>query len=159
MTRGAHARLAKLFVWTSLAAITACGGGSGEGLDQNGQPVGQGRVVAPPSSGGALTPDLASIQRNVFTPMCTSCHGAAIANQGMRLDEGNSFASIVNVDSQEISALKRIKPGDPDNSYLIQKLRGSSTIAGDRMPLGGPFLSQDTIDTIAQWVANGAPMN
>jgi mono/diheme cytochrome c family protein len=159
MTRGAHARLANLFVWVSLATLPACGGGSGEGLDQNGQPVGQAPAPAPSMSGGALTPDLASIQRNVFTPMCASCHGAAIANQGMRLDEGNSFSSIVNADSQEIPALKRIEPGDPDNSYLIQKLRGGSTIAGARMPLGGPFLSQAAIDTIAQWVANGAPMN
>jgi hypothetical protein len=47
-------------------------------------------------------------------------------------------------------------PGDPDHSLLIQKLEGTQTV-GQRMPRGGPFLDQSTIDVIRQWITNGAP--
>jgi hypothetical protein len=42
-----------------------------------------------------------------------------------------------------------VKPGDPANSYIIQKLQGSPGITGTRMPFGGPYLDQATIDQIA----------
>jgi len=35
--------------------------------------------------------------------------------------------------------LKFIVPGDPTDSYLVQKLLGTSAIRGDRMPLNGPY--------------------
>ncbi len=53
----------------------------------------------------------------------------------------------------------RVKPGDPANSYLIQKLEGSAGISGARMPFGGPYLDQATIDQIKSWIAAGAPDN
>jgi len=52
-----------------------------------------------------------------------------------------------------------VKPGDPANSYLIQKLEGAPTISGQRMPFGGPYLDQATIDQIKSWIASGAPNN
>ena len=56
-------------------ALAACGAGSGEGLDQNGQPLSGG--------GGGLAPTLASIQANVFNVNCavSGCHGGAAAQQ------------------------------------------------------------------------------
>jgi hypothetical protein len=36
-------------------------------------------------------------------------------------------------------------------------LEGSADIVGARMPLGGPFLSQEQIDQVRSWIANGAP--
>ncbi len=53
----------------------------------------------------------------------------------------------------------RVKPGDPANSYLVQKLEGAAGITGERMPLGGPFLDQATIDKVKSWIASGAPNN
>ena len=53
----------------------------------------------------------------------------------------------------------RVKPGDPANSYLIQKLEGTAGIQGSRMPLGGPFLDQTTIDQLKSWIVSGAPNN
>ena len=55
--------------------------------------------------------------------------------------------------------LLRVDPGKPDDSYLVQKLRGSATINGGRMPLGGPFLSHDAIAGIVEWIDNGAREN
>ncbi len=62
---------------------------------------------------------------------------------------------LVNVPSAEVPALMRVAPGDPNNSYLIQKLEGTAAVGG-RMPLGGSPLPQATISVIRQWITNGA---
>jgi hypothetical protein len=62
------------------------------------------------------------------------------------------------VASLEVGALNRVTPGDPDNSYVIQKLEGTAAV-GARMPQGGPFLDQATIDMIRQWITDGAANN
>ena len=67
------------------ALLASCGGGSGEGLDSNGRPLSEGG-----GGSGTLQPNFASIQANVFTPMCTGCHAGAAAPAGLRLDEASS---------------------------------------------------------------------
>jgi len=129
--------------------LAACGGGSGEGLDSNGRPVGGGGAT------GALTATFASIQANVFTPRCTGCHAGSSAPMGLRLDEGNSYALLVGVASAEQGSLQRIAAGRPDDSYLVQKIEGRAAL-GARMPFGGPYLDDATIAVIRQWVADGA---
>lgn len=133
-----------------VAALAGCGGGSGEGLDANGRPLGEG------SAGGPLAPTFASIQANVFTPVCTGCHAGAAAPVGLRLDAGSSYELLVGVASGEVGSLQRVNPGNPDASYLIHKLEGSAAV-GARMPFGGPYLDEATIAVIRQWIAAGAP--
>jgi hypothetical protein len=53
----------------------------------------------------------------------------------------------------------RVKPGEPANSYVIHKLEGAAGISGARMPFGGPFLDEATIDQVESWIASGAPNN
>ena len=128
------------------ALISGCAG-NGEGLDENGRPIGEG---PPPGDD-----DFTVIQDTIFTPVCTVCHSGAQAPQGLRLDEGNSYAMLVDVPSVEVPELRRIAPGDPGNSYLVQKIEGRAAV-GDQMPLGGPSLDQEQIDLIRQWIAAGA---
>lgn len=124
--------------------------GSGEGLDANGQPI------TPGMSGNLpLTADFESIQANVFTPICTVCHIGAAAPQGLRLDSSDSYNLLVGIPSTEVPSILRVAPGDPDDSYLIQKLEGHAAV-GARMPFGGPYLPDATIAVIAQWITNGA---
>jgi hypothetical protein len=131
--------------------LAGCGG-SGEGLDQNGRPLdGNGGG----GGGSALTADLQSIQDNVFTPICTACHAGAAAPLGFRLDAASAFAMLVNAPSVEVPTLLRVSPGDPDSSYLIQKLEGHAQVGG-QMPLGQAPLPQATIAVIREWIANGA---
>src|SRR6267378_3245921 len=120
-------------------ALAGCGAGSGEGLDQNGQPLTGG--------GGGLAPTLASIQANVFNVNCavSGCHGGAGAQQGLRLDPGFSAGNLI-----------RVVPGDPDASFLIQKLQGADGLLGERMPDGGPYLTTAKINVIRQWIQDGA---
>ena len=128
-------------------AIAGCAG-NGDGLDENGRPVDSGPLP--------LAPTFASIQQNVFTPICTRCHAGAAAPVGLRLDEASSYAMVVNAPSVEVPALRRIQPGDPDSSYLIQKIEGRAA-SGGRMPLNSPPLPPETIAVIRQWVMEGAP--
>ena len=130
------------------AALSACGPGSGEGLNVSGRPVGEGGDVP-------LAATLESIQVNVFDASCTLCHSGAAAPLGLRLDAGNSFTNLVGVPSAQVGSLLRVDPGDPDNSYLIRKLEGTAS-EGQLMPLGGPPIPQSTIDFVRQWISEGA---
>jgi hypothetical protein len=136
-----------VFMPAAFIAFAGCGAGSGEGLDENGVPV----PVAPP-----VNSDFQEIQDTVFTPICTACHIGATAPRGLRLDAPNSYAMLVNVASVEVPALQRVAPGNPDMSYLVQKIEGTAAVGG-RMPLGGAPLPQDRIDLIRRWIAAGAP--
>jgi uncharacterized protein (TIGR03118 family) len=107
---------------------------------------------------------LTQIQQNVFTPRCSGCHNGSQPAGGtlpgsMDLRSGASFASLVNVASLEQSTLMRVKPGEPDNSYVIHKIEGRAGITGAQMPFGGPFLDQPTIDQVRSWITSGAQNN
>lgn len=133
----------------SLSLLAACAG-SGVGLDANGRPV-----VAGGGGDTPLTADFASIQDHVFTPICTACHAGGGAPQGLRLDATNSYSLLVGVPSTEVPSVVRVKAGDPDNSYVIQKLEGHAAV-GAQMPFGGPPLPAATIAVIRQWITDGA---
>ncbi|MGH8175297.1 MAG: hypothetical protein ACREV5_03425 [Steroidobacter sp.] len=131
---------------SALLAMGACAG-DGDGLDVNGRPEDE---AAQP-----LQATFASIQDNVFTPICTTCHAGAAAPLGLRLDAGASYVMLVNAPGVEAPALLRVAPGNPDASYLIQKLEGTAAV-GARMPLNGSPLPAETIAVIRQWILAGA---
>jgi hypothetical protein len=133
-------------ITTLITVVCGCAG-NGDGLDENGRPQEQ--------TDDTLQPTFASIQEHVFTPICTACHAGAAAPLGLRLDEGSSYALLVNAPSVEVPALHRVQPSDPDASYLIQKLEGIAAVGG-RMPLNAPALPPATIAVVRQWIADGA---
>jgi hypothetical protein len=105
---------------------------------------------------------LATLQSSIFGPRCSSCHsgGGGGLPGSMNLSNANaSFAALVNVPSQQQSALMRVKPNDAENSYLVHKLEGRATITGDRMPQGGPFLTAEQIESVKAWINAGAQNN
>ena len=117
-----------------------------------------------------LEPTFSSIQREIFETTdasgrlaCTNCHtnaGGRNPSGGMNLASGVSYAAIVGVASTGKPGAVRVIPGDPENSYIIHKLEGRTTIAGVRMPRGnGPFLTDGQILVIKRWITNGAPNN
>jgi hypothetical protein len=134
----------------SIAVLVAACAGDGDGLDENGRPLEGGEEV--------LLPELSSIQSNVFTPICTTCHAGSAAPLGLRLEADAAFAMLVNAPSAEVPGLLRVAPGNPDASYLIQKLEGTAAV-GERMPLNGPPLPPETIAVIRQWITDGAPQS
>lgn len=109
---------------------------------------------------GDAASTLSGIQVSVFSGSCavSGCHDRVTAERGLVLESGESFANLVGVLATQSPAELRVRPGDPDRSYLIKKLRGTNNIGG-RMPLGGPFLTEEEIAGVAEWIENGARDN
>lgn len=109
-------------------------------------------------STATLGPTLDEIQAAVFTPECASCHSGptgATLPAGMDLSDADaSHAALVGVDSIMEPGIFRVVAGDPETSYLIDKLEGTHT-NGSIMPPSGR-LDQATIDVIRQWISDGA---
>lgn len=109
-----------------------------------------------------LQPTLSSIQREVFSPTCSSCHtnvGRTPA-AGLNLTDGSAFASLVGAPSPIKAGAVRVVPGDPANSYLIQKLEGAPGISGVRMPRNNLTpLTDGQMLVIRRWIELGAPNN
>jgi hypothetical protein len=107
-----------------------------------------------------LEPTLSSIQREIFTPRCASCHtgGGRFLPAAQNLTDGNAYAALVGVPSIGRPAETRVVPGDSDSSYLIKKLEGVGT-AGARMPFNGTPLTDGQILVIRRWIEIGAPNN
>ncbi len=111
------------------------------------------------SSGPSRTPDNVQV---IFTAHCakSGCHAGSSPEHNQNLDSLHSYSNIVNVSSLQEPSLKRVKPGDPANSYLLQKVKGTITNGTGRMPFDGAiagYLTTAEIDTIQSWVQNGAP--
>jgi len=109
------------------------------------------------TGGGGVQPTLASIQANIFTPACATCHFPAGPGP-MPLDtEDASYANLVGIDSFCPPGM-RVAPGDPDASHLVEKIEGQAGICGDRMPPPpASMLTTEQVDAIRQWIADGAP--
>jgi hypothetical protein len=145
------ALLLNVLIGAAFLSIAACAG-NGDGLDANGRPLTPGESSGPIP----LSDDFDSLQANIFTPICSVCHAGAAAPEGLRLDSANAYHLLVSVPSTEVPTVLRVAPGDPDNSYIIQKLEGHAAV-GARMPFGGPYLSTATIAFVREWITNGAP--
>jgi mono/diheme cytochrome c family protein len=84
----------------------------------------------------------------IFTSRCIACHGGT---SGVTL---SSYAAVMNsVGDQYGRAV--VVPNQPDDSPIIDKI-GLNPQYGDRMPQGGPYLSDAQIELIRQWIAEGA---
>ena len=107
-----------------------------------------------------IQPSLTSIQSNIFTPICSGCHSGPPGPNlpaGMDLSSvAASFSSLINISSFEEPTILRVAVNNAEDSYLIDKLEGTSTV-GSRMPQNGPFLDQSIIDVVRAWIDSGAP--
>jgi len=135
--------------------LNACAG-DGTGLDANGLPTDT--TGGDPQPAG---PTLSNDVQPIFSSNCalSGCHGGTSPQQNQNLSTGLTFSNVVDVPSMEVPSLARIRPGQPDSSYLVHKISGTQASVGGvggRMPLGGAPLSATEIQTIRQWVENGA---
>jgi hypothetical protein len=118
-----------------------------------------GGKITPPMTSSSVT--LSQLQTEIFTPKCSGCHNGVgtVPPGALNLTAGGSYKALVNVATGEQPNLKYVVPGDPTNSYLVQKLIGAPGISGNRMPPGGPYLDDATIAQVTSWIAAGAANN
>jgi hypothetical protein len=90
-----------------------------------------------------------------------ACHGGANPANGLNLEVGYSYASVVNVASVAFPQFVRVKPGQADSSFLY--LATSPVVAERqnyyRMPLTEYPLPDPVRQTIRNWINNGALNN
>lgn len=114
--------------------------------------------VPPPQEPPAedVEPFLSDIQAKVFTPSCAirSCHGQGSEDGGLSLEEGKARSELVDVPAFRNPAKLRVIPGDPDNSFLVQKIEGTGE--GLKMPPGARVISDSAKQAIRDWISNGA---
>ena len=102
------------------------------------------------------------VQQQIFNPACVACHTddgrtPAGAPPGLNLkNAGVSISNLVNAAATGKAGAVRVIPGNPNGSYLIQKLEGAADIAGVRMPRNANPLTNEQIALIKQWIQEGA---
>jgi hypothetical protein len=131
----------------------------------------EGGATPTPDTGCGGAPTLAAIQTGIFSGSCAfgSCHGGMHPAAGLDLTSGNACGSLVSKSSCDFTTRVRVVPGNPDMSYLYQKVAGTDLgtnpdgpCAGQtngtpaRMPLGGTPLCDGQIAQIRQWILAGA---
>jgi hypothetical protein len=130
----------------ALCLLAACGE-----LKTPTDPLGGGEPIDP-------TATFTRVQNEIFTPSCAviGCHDPLGQSSQMILTAGQAYGQIVNRPSVEMPSLSRIQPNDVANSYLYRKITGAG-ITGERMPFGGPSLSDAQIQLVRNWIRRGAP--
>jgi len=111
-----------------------------------------------PCSSTTGTVDFTTQIQTVFDANC-SCHTGGSVSGGLDLATGSSHANIVNVPADDVPGMDLIEPGSPSDSYLWHKLQGTHLGvggAGSAMPFGSFPLGITSLDTIEQWINEGA---
>ncbi|MGB1701321.1 MAG: DUF5777 family beta-barrel protein, partial [Nannocystaceae bacterium] len=81
---------------------------------------------------------------------CALCHDGS---EGLNMEA--SPASLLGV--RGTTGIPLVVPGDPQGSYLVQKIQGGPEIEGDPMPLGEPPLSAEDQRAVRVWIAGLEP--
>lgn len=91
----------------------------------------------------------------IFTSRCalSGCHVTPSPQAGMNLSAGVSYANTVNQPAVVFGPGTRVLPGDPGASILYQ------LVSTGVMPLLGGPLTAAQIETIREWIAEGAEDN
>lgn len=103
--------------------------------------------------------------QEVFDLDCASCHSGPDASAGLRLDARHAYQALVEQKSRQASKMRLVAPGEPKESYLLHKMRGTHLDVGghgDRMPLEGSWgvhgsLSDAEVLRVEKWIQDGAP--
>ena len=146
----------------AIAGDTASEDGGGVedtgGVNDTSQAPGDVTAPEPVNDDCELLPTLASLEDQYFGPSCTfsSCHDSDNPAGALDLTPGNSYDSLMGVAAQGDSALMLIESGDPDGSYLVHRVEGTT---GVFMPPGitEPLDPDCRIATLRAWILAGAP--
>jgi hypothetical protein len=134
-------RLVAVAVLFGALAAAGCGGGGSE-RSASGKPV-----------------TFAQVEKVFAKYSCASCH--PVVTRSLDLRPGRAYRDLVGVRAVEDPRLVRVVAGDPDRSFLYQKVAGDPKLGdipaiGARMPQGAPRMEQGDIDTIRDWILQGA---
>jgi hypothetical protein len=104
-------------------------------------------------------PTLKNDVQPIFDMACADCHGVKHQKAKLNLSAATARQALVNQPSDEVPTLVRVKPGDPEGSYLWQKLQNKAA-KGKGMPrtiFSTKRLPDDQLEVIRKWIEAGAP--
>ncbi|MDP3218525.1 MAG: hypothetical protein Q8S73_30765, partial [Deltaproteobacteria bacterium] len=98
----------------------------------------------------------AEVQAHIFAPRCgtSGCHEGQRASVGLDLVAPDVVARLLRATSEDCNGRRMLVPGDPDGSYLFQKLTGAAPVCGSRMPLGGAPLTSTEVACVRAWITS-----
>jgi hypothetical protein len=143
-----------LLAGAALALCAACE----DPIDAGGSTVDAGPDDDPLVFDDPLEPgSLEELHRTIIQPGCAGQPGLCHAGQfePNMATPAAFYASVVNRPGIEHRDQRRVVPGDPDSSLLVDKLRHRNGVA-TQMPLGAEPLSEEKIAAIEAWIADGA---
>jgi hypothetical protein len=89
--------------------------------------------------------------------LSSACHGGTFPSS--RYDLRTYASSFIPGDLARRIGACAILPGDPDHSFMVEKLRSDDPRAGLRMPLEHDPLTEAEIQLIETWILEGAADN
>ena len=100
----------------------------------------------------------------IFRGVCTDCHHQTVTNMPNLADPFNPTNGLVNspntwVTNYPETPASNLVPGDPDNSFIMDKISNMAVAAGNFMPWAPPRLTSDEITALRQWITDGAEAN
>jgi hypothetical protein len=110
------------------------------------------------NSGGVCTPSNTKV-----CPRCIYCHYENGPNPPDLTDVFNPVTGLVGADARYRAHMKRVDPGHPENSLLLEKLHYENftngvarSDFGAQMPYSYPAISPKQVETVRQWILEGA---
>jgi len=151
---------------TTSGTSTATGGSTTSTTTAPGTAATSGASTTQPSSTtsgttGGATLSYATDVAPLFEERCTHCHHSgvtAIPNIVDPFDPTNgliAFPNSWNASHPETPEMN-VVPGDPANSFLVQKITETTLAAGDAMPWSPDRLTTEELADLRQWVTSGA---
>jgi hypothetical protein len=138
--------LCALVLSLSSCGESTTGGINGNGYgNENGNENGNGEEIG-------LEPTFTNVVQ-IFQAHCAPCHISDTVS-GVRL---NNYDNVMGSEGDQYES-NVVLPNNADNSPLVDKIEPNPQY-GARMPEGGPFLSNDRINQIKQWINDGAEDN
>ena len=110
------------------------------------------------SEPAGMPPTLDELHERVLQPSCVfaTCHGSGPSPAGeLSLERDGAHASLVDMPSSVVPDAILVIPGDPDASYMMQKLTATVPTAGESMPPDAP-LEAERIELVRAWIEAGA---
>jgi hypothetical protein len=141
-------------------ALSACGAspGGGKPPPRDAAFVDPRAALCPSADGGGTGPPSFDRIQQVFTQNCVTCHTPV---NDLDLSEGHAWADLVGhaAPVSEACGGTLVVPGNPDGSYLYQKLSQSPPCSGLQMPrgdFGSDPLPDCLVTMVRDWIAAGA---
>ncbi len=138
-----------LIVICSLGMLLVSCGDSSTGSNGGGNGGNGGNGNEPPAE-----PTFSNVLE-IFNNNCgdSNCHIGGRTN-GVQLD---SYENVTDSEGNQYGELV-VQANDAEGSPLVDKIEPSPD-QGERMPVGGPYLSDDEISLIRDWIDEGAQNN